>query len=161
MRKAIGPSKKKAEAEYEAIRTDIRGGHHKEPRRDSFDVLVEQYEALKKDKKDTPQRRRTLSGWASVLAGINHYLNCLRAMLNKADKWEWIEKNPALGGKVEREPVSPGRNEYHTPEQAGKLLDVCHPHLRPIVLCALESGMRKSEILGASDGSAEGASFRY
>jgi len=69
-------------------------------------------------------------------------------MLNNAVKWEWIEKNPALGGKVERLPISPGRNRYLTVEQAGKLLAACHPHLHPIVLCALETGMRKAEILG-------------
>jgi integrase len=50
IRKAIG-TKKKAEAELEAIRTDIRGGRYKEPRRDSFDDLAKQYEAIKKDKK--------------------------------------------------------------------------------------------------------------
>ena len=29
-----------------------------------------------------------------------------------------------------------------------RVLKACHPHLRPIVLCALETGMRKAEILG-------------
>jgi hypothetical protein len=36
IRKTIGTNKKKAEAELEAIRVDIRGGRYKEPRRDSF-----------------------------------------------------------------------------------------------------------------------------
>ncbi len=79
---------------------------------------------------------------------VNHHLNCLRAILNRAIILEWIEKNPALGGKVERFPVSPGRNEWLTEKQVENLLEACHPHLYPIVLCALETGMRKSEILG-------------
>jgi integrase len=183
IRKAIGSNKKKAEAELEAIRTDIRGGRYKEPRRDPFDELVEQYEALKKDKKGYVSEQTYIKRVREFFKGrivqdigvedverfktyltelptryenkpkrggedINHHLNCLRAILNKAIKWEWIEKNPALGGKVERLPMSPGRNEFLSKDQAGKLLQACHPHLHPIVLCALETGMRKSEILG-------------
>jgi integrase len=81
-------------------------------------------------------------------ADVNHYLNCLRAILNKAIRWEMIEKNPAGGGNVERLPIPPGRNEYLSIDEAGRLLDACHPHIRPIVLCALETGMRSSEIKG-------------
>lgn len=51
VRKAIGANKKKAEAELEAIRVDIRGGRYREPRRDSFDDLVTSYENQQKDKK--------------------------------------------------------------------------------------------------------------
>jgi integrase len=32
--------------------------------------------------------------------------------------------------------------------EAGRLLEACSRHLRPIVLCALETGMRRAEILG-------------
>ncbi|MDO8738320.1 site-specific integrase [Candidatus Deferrimicrobium sp.] len=183
IRKTIGTNKKKAEAELEAIRVDIRGGRYKEPRRDSFDSLVEEYERLQKGKKGYRSEKlyigRVKEFFKDMVVqeigileverfksymvelptknknkpkrsgeDVNHHLNCLRAMLNNAVKWEWIEKNPALGGKVERLPISPGRNRYLTVEQAGKLLAACLPHLRPIVLCALETGMRKSEILG-------------
>lgn len=41
-----------------------------------------------------------------------------------------------------------GRNSSLPVEVAGKLLDACHPHPRPIALCAIEKGMRKAEILG-------------
>lgn len=181
--KAIGSNKKKAEAELDAIRTDIRGGRYKEPRRDSFDGFVDDYEKLKKDKKGYASEKTYIKRVKEFFKGrivqdigvedverlkahisglptrskkhpkrsgedINHHLNCLRAILNTAIKWEWNERNPALGGKVERLPVSPGRNEFLSKEQAGKLLSACHPHLYPIVLCALETGMRKSEILG-------------
>ncbi len=117
VRKAIAPSKKKAEAEYEATRTDTRGGRFKEPRRDSFDVPVEQYEALKKDKKGYTSEKTYIKRVGEYFKGRivqdigvedverfnahmielptrhkdkrkrsgadnNHYLNCLRAMLN-------------------------------------------------------------------------------
>lgn len=32
--------------------------------------------------------------------------------------------------------------------EAGRLLETCSPHVFPIVLCALETGMRRGEILG-------------
>jgi integrase len=99
-------------------------------------------ERFKMQRKETQTRaKRERSGTA-----VNRELACLRAMLNKAVEWEIIGKNPA--SKVKDFPEPPGRNEFLKEEQAGKLLDACHPHLRPIVLCALETGMRKGEILG-------------
>jgi len=99
-------------------------------------------ERYRKDRKDTPTRsKRPRSG-----ASVNRELACLRAMLNKGVRWKMIEKNPAA--RVEMFPESAGRNNFLTTQEAGRLLDACLPHLRPIVLCALETGMRKSEITG-------------
>ncbi len=179
---AVGP-KKDAEAALGGIKKDIREGKWfpRKLRSISFDTIVDQYEALKKDKKGYVSEEtyigrargffkgriaheitvQDVEGFKAHLAAlptrgggkrsgtdVNAHLNCLRAILNKAIKWGAIEKNPALGGKVERFPVPPGRNEYLTAEQAGRLLDGCSAPLRPIVLCALETGMRKAEILG-------------
>lgn len=100
---------------------------------------VEKYKNIRKE---TPTRmKRPRSGTA-----VNRELACLRAMLNKAVQWELIERNPAARVKMFPEPS--GRNQFLSIEEAGRLLDACHPHLRPIVLCALETGMRKSELLG-------------
>jgi integrase len=49
---------------------------------------------------------------------------------------------------VKRPPKGNGRTQYLQKEEVGRLLDACPPHLRPIVLCVVEPGMRKSEILG-------------
>lgn len=99
-------------------------------------------ERFKVDRKETPTRaKRTRSDTA-----VNRELACLRAMLNKAVQWEMLERNPAARAKMFPEPH--GRNHFLTIEEAGRLLDVCADHLRPIVLCALETGMRKGEILG-------------
>ena len=106
------------------------------------DLTALDVERYKNDRKETPTRsKRPRSG-----AAVNRELACLRAMLNKAVQWEMIEKNPASRVKIFEE--SPGRNNFLTTEQAGRLLDACLPHLRPIVLCALETGMRRAEILG-------------
>jgi len=99
-------------------------------------------ERFKNDRKETPTRsNRPRSG-----PTVNREMATLRAMLYKAVQWGMIEKNPAARTKMF--PEHPGRNDFLTAQEAGRLLDACLPHLRPIVLCALETGMRRAEILG-------------
>ncbi|MHC4196901.1 MAG: site-specific integrase [Planctomycetota bacterium] len=47
--------------------------------------------------------------------------------------------------KLLKEP--PGRLRFLSKEECQALIEVCSPHLRPIVVTALNSGMRKGEIL--------------
>ncbi len=106
------------------------------------DITALDVERFKMERKETQTRgKKERSGTA-----VNRELACLRAMLNKAAGWELIEKNPAA--KVKDFPEPPGRNTFLSGEEAGRLLESCQAHLKPIVLCALETGMRKSEILG-------------
>ena len=99
-------------------------------------------ERFKSERKATPTRaKKERTGTA-----VNRELACLRAMLSKAVEWEIIERNPA--SRVKDFPEPPGRNDFLSVEEGGRLLDACHPHLRPIVLTALETGMRMSETLG-------------
>jgi transcriptional accessory protein Tex/SPT6 len=48
-RKAVGSSVKKAMAELEANRVAIRGGTYREPRKDLFDDLADEYDEPRKD----------------------------------------------------------------------------------------------------------------
>jgi len=181
VRKAIGASKKKAEAELEAIRTDIRGGRYKEPRRDSFDDLLTDYDKQQQGKKGYRTEKYIIQRIGDYFKGaivqdigvreveafmaylcklpvkgggerggsdVNHHMVCLCSILQKAVLWEWIDRNPAVTDKVKRPPKGDGRDSLLTVEEAGRLLGACLPHLHPIVLCALDTGMRKSEILG-------------
>jgi integrase len=58
-------------------------------------------------------------------------------------------------GKIERAPIKTakkrikekGRLRYLLPDEVQTLLDACSKHLKPIVITALHTGMRKSEIL--------------
>jgi len=79
---------------------------------------------------------------------INHHMRVLHSIIQKAVLREWITKNPADTDRVKRPSKGNGRTQYLQVEEVGRLLDACMPHLRPIVLCAVETGMRKSEILG-------------
>lgn len=99
-------------------------------------------ERFKNDRMETP----TKSHRPRCGTTVNRELATLRAMLYKGVRWEMIEKNPAA--RIKMFPESPGRNNFLTVAEAGRLLDACLPHLRPIVLCALETGMRQGEILG-------------
>jgi len=40
------------------------------------------------------------------------------------------------------------RLRYLEKEESGRLINACKDHLRPIVIAALNTGMRKGEILG-------------
>jgi len=111
------------------------------------DKLLEEITALdvarfQAELKAKPTRYKRARGTADV----NRHMADLRAMLNKAVDWEIIPRNPA--DKVEDFPEPAGRNSYLTTDQAKALLKACHSHLKPIVLCAIETGMRKSEVLG-------------
>lgn len=76
---------------------------------------------------------------------INREVEALRRLLNKAIKWGMLAKNPASQIKLLPEPR--GRTRFLTLDEAKRLLEASSRHLRPIVLCALETGMRRSEIL--------------
>lgn len=78
-------------------------------------------------------------------ASVNRELACLKHMYTKALEWGYIKLNPAKGVKRLKEP--PGRLRYLNPEEAGCLLGVCSGHIKPTIVTALNTGMRKSEIL--------------
>lgn len=78
-------------------------------------------------------------------ATVNREITCIRHMFAKAIEWGYVRRNPLKEVKKLKEP--PGRLRYLTREEIAALLDACNHHLRPIVVAALNTGMRKSEIL--------------
>ena len=78
-------------------------------------------------------------------ATVNRELACLRHMLNKAIEWGYLMDNPMKN--VAPMKTEPERVRYLELDEIQGLLAVCTEHLRPIVLCALHTGMRKGEIL--------------
>ena len=66
-------------------------------------------------------------------------------MLNKAVDWNYLNENPLRTVKKFKEP--PGRIRYLQENEILKLIESCADYLRPIVITALNTGMRKSEIL--------------
>ena len=79
-------------------------------------------------------------------ATVNRNLACLKCMFNKAIQWGKLEENPFRAVKLLKE--NNKRLRYLEKEEIVKLLARCSRHLRPIVVVALNTGMRKGEILG-------------
>src|SRR3989338_5547161 len=78
-------------------------------------------------------------------ATVNRELACLKCMFNKAIEWGKTEDNPVRKVKLFRENNT--RIRYLEKEEIQRLIDNCAPHLKPIVTIAVNTGMRKSEIL--------------
>jgi integrase len=78
-------------------------------------------------------------------ATLNKELALLKHMFTKPIEWGYVKQNPTKPVKLLKEP--PGRLRYLTAEELTHLLETCAPHLKPIVLTAVHTGMRRQEIL--------------
>jgi len=78
-------------------------------------------------------------------ATVNKELATLKCMFNKAIEWGKFYENPVKKVKLLRE--NNQRLRYLEKDEIKKLLDACTDHLKPIVILALNTGMRKGEIL--------------
>jgi integrase len=74
----------------------------------------------------------------------NRDLCRLKNLFKKAVELGHIEKNPAGNVRQEREPITEA--PFLTVEQIHRLLGVCSPTLRPILLVAIHTGLRWGEI---------------
>lgn len=81
-------------------------------------------------------------------ASINRAMSCLRHIFAKAVEWEMIEQNPFNKGKSLILKENNKRMRFLTEDEIKSLLDACNEPLGDIVECALNTGMRKGEILG-------------
>jgi integrase len=114
-----------------------------------YDQELKDYEkALKQKRKvDKPELRVTRS-----IASVNRELALLRPMLNVARREGWIITNPfELGEPLISVADEKKRERILTRQEETLLLQVCSTsrlkHLLPIIICALDTGMRKGEIL--------------
>ena len=85
------------------------------------------------------------------IATVNRELSLLRRVLNVAKRNKWITDNPfELGESLIRPGDEKPRERIITREEEERLLTVCtdsRSHLRPIIIAALDTGMRRAEIL--------------
>jgi integrase len=77
-------------------------------------------------------------------ATINRELAFLKNLFTKAIEWGKAVENPVKRVRLYRE--QNGRTRYLTEDEEARLLAVCSPQLRPLVITALHTGFRASEL---------------
>lgn len=95
----------------------------------------------------TPTRRVTKQ---RTIASVDRELSLLRKMLNTAKRKGWIHETPfGLGAKIISNTEEKKRQRIISRDEETRLLSVCtgrREHLRPIIICALDTGMRSGEM---------------
>jgi integrase len=105
------------------------------PLRQFTTMAVEQYQTEKSNKGNKP-------------ATVNRHIATLKHMFSKAVQWEMVENHVAE--KVRQVKLLEENNKrlrYLSKEECHALLNACEQHLKPIVSMAMNTGMRKGEIL--------------
>jgi len=94
--------------------------------------------------------RLTKAKTIRTVAAINREIQCLSNLFRKGVEWEMIEQNPFDRGAKLTLKENNKRTRFLTDEEIERLLSECKrsPHLHHIVFCALNTGMRRGEILG-------------
>jgi len=111
--------------------------------------LLEQYQTAQL--KDGNRRGKKKEGEVkgNKPATINRHLATIKHMFTKAEEWGMVAEGTLKAvRKVKLLPENNRRLRYLSCDECQRLLDACEPHLRPIVTVALNTGMRKGEILG-------------
>jgi len=114
-------------------------------------VVPEWFKQLKLYQIDLQKTEKLQNYWIQKeysKATCNRYLSILKASMTKAYEWNMITEE-TLKAIRKAKPLK-GENKrlrYLTEEEINSLLQNCGTHLYPIVFTALNTGMRKSEIL--------------
>ena len=81
-------------------------------------------------------------------ATINRYVATLSHMFTKAVEWDMVEEETLKRiRKAKLLPENNRRLRYLSKDESQKLVKACEIHLKPIVITALNTGMRRGEIL--------------
>ncbi|TET71896.1 MAG: hypothetical protein E3J56_06175 [Candidatus Aminicenantes bacterium] len=105
----------------------------------SLDVFLQGITSLDVDKYKQKRVREVLR------STVNREIACLKAIFNKAKEWGKINENQISSVKPFR--VENARLEYLEKEEIARLIEACPSYLEPIVTAALNTGMRKGEVL--------------
>jgi len=95
--------------------------------------LIERYKAARKDAGANP-------------ATINRELACLKTIFNVAILWGKLDSSPAK--QIRRFPVNNIREKILGDEDMRRLVEAAEPRIKPVLIIALSTGMRRNEILG-------------
>lgn len=97
--------------------------------------MLEQYQTERLEKGNKP-------------ATINRHIATIKHMFTKAVEWDMVEEEVLKKiRKVKMLEENNGRLRYLSKEECQTLVNECSNHLKPIVITALNTGMRRGEIL--------------
>lgn len=78
---------------------------------------------------------------------IRRYLATLSSMLTFAARCGWLGQNPMIGFDKRSVPEPPPRSRFLSKQEFRQLHDAAEPHLRPLLVFAVNTGMRLEELL--------------
>ncbi|MBI5578783.1 MAG: site-specific integrase [Deltaproteobacteria bacterium] len=80
-------------------------------------------------------------------SSVNRALSCLRHMLVKAVEWDMLRRNPFEDGGQLHKRENNEILRFLTEDEIRRLLAECKGYMHDLVTCALNTGMRKTEML--------------
>ncbi len=98
---------------------------------------------------DTVERFREVRRQQTGVVAVNRNLSALRALLNWAVRVGYLEQTPFKRGSETVVKLAPenSRSRRLNDDEEQPLLHASQPHLRSVIVAALETGMRDGEIL--------------
>jgi integrase len=112
------------------------------------DIKPADLEAFKRQRLATP----TKAGKERTIAAVQRELEVMRAVMRWAVRHGWLQRSPfEYGEPVISKADENRRDRVLSAEEEARLLAVCgndspRAHLRPILICALDTAMRRGEI---------------
>jgi integrase len=93
------------------------------------------------------KRKPTKFGGIRKDATVNREMSCLHHLFSKAFEWEMVEQSPFERGKSLMLKENNERVRFLNDDEIKRLLENSVPHLKDIIICAINTGMRRGEIL--------------
>jgi len=93
------------------------------------------------------KKKLTINGTIRTSGAINREMSCLHHIFKKAVEWDMIEESPFNKGSSLILEENNERLRYLEEDEIIRLLEECASHIRPVVECAINTGMRRQEIL--------------
>ena len=120
-------------------------------RRSNVKILNQSFSKMKLSQisiKDLEQFQSDLLKTGHTIAYCNKLIGVFKAMYAKALDWEFIDESVLLKArKVKQLKGENKRLRYLSDDEIERLLSNCNSYLKPIVITALNTGMRRGEIL--------------
>jgi len=115
---------------------------------DSIKVAhIQKYQIRRKRELDVKYAGKGIAEEDRNYATCNRELGCLRHIFNMGIEWELLSKNP-VASKAVRFDKEKSRDRILEDDELRRLLQVCSGQLYQVVMVALNTGMRRGEILG-------------